>query len=643
MGVKNYAKWVDDTLANTVIENKDLTPPVPTSSGYPTGASISTPTPGKASANDPSGAALGFASGASSGFSQGKNPTPNTYSKWADKGDTSTPGATPSAPQAIVTPGTIIKNNVQGMIDKAKDTYSKWLADESGKAEGGNAAPSTTPSAPVVSNPSTTAPTVTPMRSESGYAKWLATDPAMQARMRQAESDYYRNRAGYGVSGESLAQSGLIGSGWSSAMDAAAYSAMQAEKAGIRSEGYAKWLNEGGDTGGSGSISAAGSDIFQTMLDNGVTEMTDSYRAQLTSLGYSQSAIEEADKAMKDYAEKMKTETGANIQEWLGKLSEGESVENVLTALGVDTSNMDADTIGKTFGAYLDQAVEEGLVTAEERSKYLTDDALKDIEDLEVDADNKTLASTAVGIVDTATELKDSLTEADYKKLIDSAFDTLNVKKIELGKEGMPADEVRITVQDADGNTKTIVADWTSNPKNSLERELTKLFGSASLAVYDDKIYYQYKDGGWREIAVKVGWGSEGSTSYGKKVLKTVAQYVSDNKIDYRAKITISENDLEGVLDEDVLARLEKVIKLGNNATKEKLYRRVADMVNDIDKYVHYNESARRKYIDGRMTRDDFIKDILSRYHGFDGDEGVIPETVATLYVKFLDESLKNK
>ena len=600
-----YSKWLEESEKNKKLENTDLTPEVPVA----TLPNPSTYTPYQGTATPTTDTGTGT----------------NDYTKWTDGATDTVPTKTPTptdteggytqwAPVDVDTK-TETKTETEPVVPESEQKVEGELNGE-GKVE----------------------------TEESGFAKWLASDPTMQQRMKQAEADFYKNRAGYGVSGETLAQSGLIGSGWSSAMDAAAYSAMQAEKAGIRSEGYAKWLNEGGDATANGKISATGSEIFQTMLDNGFTEMTDAYRAQLTALGYSQSAIEEADKALKDYLDKSKAETGANIQEQLGKLSEGESVENVLSALGVNTSGMDADTIGTTFGNYLDQAFEEGFITAEERSKYLTDDALKDIEALDVDADNKTLASTAAGIVDTATKLKDTLTEADYKNLIDSAFDTLNVRKIELGKEGMPADEVRITVQDADGNTKTIVADWTSNPKDSLEKELTKLFGSASLAVYDDKIYYQYTSGGWREIDVKVGptflGGSQGSQSYGIKVLKTVAQYISDNKIDYRAKLTISEDDLEGVLDEDVLAKIGDVTNTRTSTNKA-----IANMVNDVDKYGLYNESARRKYIDGRMTRDEFIKDVAysirdKKYYAMDENRA---KALATLYVKFLDESLNNK
>lgn len=524
MGVKNYKqeydKWVMDKAKNEVIANTDTTPSV----GGVFEKYVTNLTPGI---------------GATTGAPQGAlRSTPKVVS----------PGNVDASGAPIGSPSTPYTET---------EDFAKWVAEKGFTYENGKINTNPTQTTPTETTPTVTptpdqtttdtnqseqtntAPPTVSTETESGFAKWIESDPTIQARMRQAESDYYRNRAGYGVQGENLAQSGLIGSGWDSHMDATAYAAMQAEKAGVRSGGYAKWL---GDQETAKAESAANADrlnadaqtVFSYLVEQGKESITDADLSYFYGLGFSKDAIDKAVTAYNDYSAKNKAEVSETIKTDLNKVTESGDAKGFLESVGVDTSVMDDETLAATMGSYVEKAFAEGSITAEDRSKHYASDIMKDIEEISPTDSKKSVASTAAGVIDAATAIKDKLTEADYKALVDSAFDAINVVGIGLGKEGHPAGDVTIRVRDNNGDVTEITADWDSNPSNSVEKELTKQFGSASLAVYKDKIYYQYKSGGWREIDVKVGWGSEGTTAYGRDILKVVAQYVSDNKLDYR-------------------------------------------------------------------------------------------------------------
>lgn len=488
-----YEKWLDTSNANKGLENTDLTPAVPTvaaPSATPTTEWLkSTYTPYQGTATPTTDTGTGT----------------NDYTKWTE-GET--------APAPAVTPTDDYSNWSGGEIPTDTEPKPETVVTEGEqKVEGelnGEGKVET---------------------EDSGFAKWLASDPTMQQRMKQAEADFYKNRAGYGVSGETLAQSGLVGSGWSSAMDAAAYSAMQAEKAGIRSEGYAKWLNEGGDTGGNGSISEAGSSLFNILLEEKITEFTDSEKAKYLALGWSQEAIDEADAAMKNYTRIAREEMVKNVSTIFDKFIADEDYDAFLSANGADLSNMTEGEKAPYFVSVVEAAVKEGLVTPEKASAAITKALI--VEDDTTSVKIKDRVENAAGSIAIDEKIRGMISEEDYSRLVKSAYDSLGITKMYVDDsfgDLKAASTINIEVKNTKGKTETFKATALGAfSAKGLDDTLTGQFGNASLAFYGDSCYYQYEKGKWAKI--KIDSTSYGNSALRSNLLRVVATYVGENGV----------------------------------------------------------------------------------------------------------------
>lgn len=479
--VGNYSKWLEESEKNKALENTDLTPAVPVSK-YPLYQGTATPTTDTGTST-------------------------KDYTKWTVSETVPTTTPTPT---------------------ETEGGYEQWVPDTETKTEAVTVVPEGEGEQKVEGEGVPKVEGEKGETEESGFAKWLASDPAMQQRMKQAEADFYKNRAGYGVSGETLAQSGLIGSGWSSAMDAAAYSAMQAEKAGIRSEGYAKWLNEGGDTGG--NVSAKVSTLFNDFLAEGITELTEADNARYIASGWSQSDIDEAKALLKDYRDKEKAESATRFRESLNTLMGDGTAADFLGSFGVSTEGMTDKEINDAIDASVEQAFKDNLITEEERSAYYKAGQIVD-EDTTLWTFEEMAEKTSNSVTNAKKYLDEGkLTKADYDEILKTAYDKLGVSEIRVGDAGedfTSATDIKITVN-VNGNKRTYTFDRAGKmmiTDKQYESTLNRLFGDSPLAVCNEKYYFQYKDGEWVEIGVKSG--SKGGKDEGNDVLRVVAEYVN--------------------------------------------------------------------------------------------------------------------
>lgn len=420
-----------------------------------------------------------------------------------------------------------------GVPTSSTGAFSKWSPTNQSQPTNVSTPPATGEQKEEVNEDTKTeTETKAPVTDESGFSKWLATDPEMQARMRAAETDYYKNLATYGAQGEALVQSGLVGSGWSEYLKGNAYSAMQAEKAGVRSEGYAKWLADNETTSGTdGTISEAGSSLFKSLIEEGITEFTDAEKAKYLALGWSQQAIDEADAAMKNYTSTAKDEMVKNVSEIFDKFIADEDYDAFLSAYGADLPNMTEEEKATYFVSVVEDAVKEGVVTPEKASAAITKALI--VEDDTTFVTIKDRVENAVGSVAIDDKIRGMISEEDYSRLVKSAYDSLGITKMYIDdKFGdlKAASTINIEVKNTKGKTETFKATALGvNSAKGLADTLTGQFGNASLAFYGDSCYYQYEKGKWAKITID-------STSYGdsalrSNLLRVVATYVGQNGV----------------------------------------------------------------------------------------------------------------
>lgn len=397
-----------------------------------------------------------------------------------------------------------------------------------------------------------TTPAPAPVTDESGFSKWLATDPEMQARMRAAETDYYKNLSTYGAQGEALAQSGLIGSGWSEYLKGNAYSAMQAEKAGVRSEGYAKWLADNEAKAPEGTVSEQSAAIVNTLLENGMTEITDSYAQMLAGLGYSTDDINQAKESLAKYTESMKAEESKKHKTAVETLISGGSEADFLTSMGIDYSGLDEDGVTKATDEAIEAAYKNGTLDEATRSAYYKATMILD-EDMTGWSIGKT-ADAASGSVESAGEyLKEGkITENDYKQIVDAAYNALGISKIEISSsashnetlQGSQTDDIVVYVN-VRGKQRKFIFNTTGHGNITKSETLDVLnsnYGDSVLAAHEGNHYYQYKPGKWMQIGVTAG--SKGTKDEGNDILRVVAQYVSDKKLKVHSAVsnTVTHN-----------------------------------------------------------------------------------------------------
>ena len=513
MGVKNhnqdYEKWDIVKAKNEVIANTDTTPSAASDFWGKWNASV-----GSAANAAANGANLAIQHGVvspgnvdASGAPIGSPTTPYTetedFRNWvAEKGFTYENGKINTNP--TVTTPTTTTPEASGTVNEETKTETKT-------------------------------PVITQTPTEGGFAKWIETDPAMQARMRQAESDYYRNRAGYGVQGENLAQSGLIGSGWDSHMDATAYAAMQAEKAGVHSEGYAKWLGDQEAAKAEGTanderLNTDAQSVFSFLVDQGKEKVTDADLSYFYGLGFSKDAIDKAVTAYNDYSAKNKSEVSNTFKDSLNTLMGEGTAADFLGSLGVSTEGMTEDEINATTDAAIEQAFKDGTLTAEDRSAYYKAGQILD-EDTSLWGLKEMAEKTANSVANAKTYLDEGkITQADYDEIVKTAYDKLGVSEIKIGVEGetfTSATDIKVTVN-VNGNKRTYTFDRAGKMQitdKEYEGALSRLFGDSPLAVYNGKCYFQYQDGEWTEIGVKAE--SKGDKSEGNDVLRVIAEYVA--------------------------------------------------------------------------------------------------------------------
>jgi hypothetical protein len=322
--------------------------------------------------------------------------------------------------------------------------------------------------------------------------------------------------------------------------------------------------------------------ILDWASENGLEEIPSLKIPLLKSMGYSDEAIAAAQNA---FAEGKKAEADAANKTFIDSLAkfntDGDAVA-FLEANGLDASGMDDAAITSAVQSAVEDAFKNGKISAEERSAWYRDNIIS------YESDSDTIGSVvdaAASIIGKADELKDKISENDYRAILTNAYDRLNVVNVSLGDKGYAADEVKITV-DINGVERTYVADMSGEARASKERNktLNATFGDSSLAYYDGKVYYQYDTDKWVQISTKKGWGSPGSTSEGNDVLRVVAAYCGENKSNYRTTPEFRQGG-------------------GENATDKTL--RVGKAV---------SESDWRKLQNGTMSREEFINITAKRY-----------------------------
>lgn len=514
MAVKNYKqdydKWAMDKAKNEVIANTDTTPSV----GGVFGKYVTNLTPGiDATAGAPQGAL---------------RSTPKVVSP-GNVDATGAPIGSPSTPYTET------------------EDFAKWVADNGFTHENGkiNTNPTQTPTQTPVQTPSETPPSETPVitqtPTEGGFAKWLATDPEIQARMRAAETDYYKNLATYGAQGEALAKSGLIGSGWSEYLKGNAYSAMQAEKAGVRSEGYAKWLGDqeaakAEETATAEGLNADARTVFSYLVEQGKASITDADLSYLYGLGFSKDAIDKAVTAYSDYSAKSKVEDTNKIETELNKITDGGTASDFLASFGISTEGMDENQIKGALVGAVAQAVKDGTLSTEKASAFIKSEIIVD-----EDTSNTTIKKRAKNAADSIAidgSVKAMLTDEDYSEIVKAAYDSLGIQKIyvdtntlEVDNEGYVFDIV-IDIKNTKGETERFRADWGGHYRVSdgdLLGSLNSEYSGATLAYYNDKCYFQYAPQKWTEIKMK-RW-SYGNQKLGSQILAVVSTYVGNNGI----------------------------------------------------------------------------------------------------------------
>jgi hypothetical protein len=519
-----YAQWVTDTDTNAKIENTDQTPSAASTFWGKWNASL----------NSAANAAVNGAN-------------------LAIKHSVVSPGNVDASGAPIGSPTTPYTET---------EDFAKWVADNGFTYENGkiNTNPTQTPT----ETPSTSTPTDTktetsgtvnedtktetkaPVTDESGFSKWLATDPEIQARMRAAETDYYRNLSTYGAQGEALAKSGLIGSGWSEYLKGNAYSAMQAEKAGVRSEGYAKWLGDQEAAKAEGTaidenLAADSRTVFSYLVEQGKESITDADLSYLYGLGFSKDAIDKAVTAYNDYSTKSKVEDKDKIETELNKITDGGTASDFLASFGISTEGMDENQIKGAIVGAVAQAVKDGTLSTEKASAFIKSEIIVD-----EDTSNTTIKKRAKNAADSIAiddSVKAMLTDEDYSEIVKAAYDSLGIQKIyvdtntlEVDNEGYVFDIV-IDIKNTKGETERFRADWGGHYRVSdgdLLGSLNSEYSGATLAYYNDKCYFQYAPKKWTEIKMK--GESYGNKKLGSQILAVVSTYVGNNGIQLERK-----------------------------------------------------------------------------------------------------------
>jgi hypothetical protein len=538
-----YEQWAVDAENNARIENSDQTPSAPSNIWRKWNEQTA---PG---ATAP-GATVPPTTAPSVGGVFGKYVTNLTPGIGATTG--ALQGALRSTPN-VVSPGNVDATGAPAGAPTTPYTesedFAKWVSENGYTSENGKINTNLTPTTPQITAPSNTpsaeapvtTPTVTPTTTDNGFAKWLETDPAMQARMRAAETDYYKNLATYGAQGEALAKSGLIGSGWSEYLKGNAYSAMQAEKAGVRSEGYAKWFGDqeaakAEETATAEGLNAAAQTVFSYLVEQGKESITDADLSYLYGLGFSKDAIDKAVTAYNDYSTKSKVEDKDKIETELNKITDGGTASDFLASFGISTEGMDENQIKGAIVGAVAQAVKDGTLSTEKASAFIKSEIIVD-----EDTSNTTIKKRAKNAADSIAiddSVKAMLTDEDYSEIVKAAYDSLGIQKIyvdtntlEVDNEGYVFDIV-IDIKNTKGETERFRADWGGHYRVSdgdLLGSLNSEYSGATLAYYNDKCYFQYAPKKWTEIKMK--GESYGNKKLGSQILAVVSTYVGNNGI----------------------------------------------------------------------------------------------------------------
>lgn len=403
------------------------------------------------------------------------------------------------------------------------------------------------------------------VNSDEGFAQWLKADPAYQEALKKAQGDYDRALATYGARGEALAQSGLVGSGYSDWLGAQAYADMQEQKQTAFDKGYSQWLGEKEKAeleakAEEEKLKIEQADVVNHLINNGISTDTDleNAAAYLKTQGYSDASIQ----YMRDYYTSQKEQAKTNASNAMKQFETDGDVAAFVAGLGYtmpeaneDGSALSEEQIATYSMNAVEQAVKDGKISREEASAHYK---LHDIFDPD-DIAGKSLEDandTIYKVVRTAEAHKDKMTEADYKEVIKSAYDALGSPEIVVGKQGNKFREVVFRVN-VNGKTVMYTADITGESRASTETEykLNEAYGNATLALYNGKVYYQYGDDKWVEIGTKAG--SPGSKSEGNNALRVVAAYYGENQIFTDKRYSRTIINMEGLQYAD---DIEKII-----------------------------------------------------------------------------------
>ena len=194
-------------------------------------------------------------------------------------------------------------------------------------------------------------------KGKKSYAEWIRDNGVLSseiydAAIRDAENDYHFARAGYGKSGESVAKSGLYGSGYSDYLSAKAYQALQKSKGEAKSN-YAKDERENrqGYQAYIESLEKSESKLYSDTRDaivaKEITSYDDAYSYALNTGLSEERASAAANEAIKLSASNIKKEISKLIIN--NKLSEKEARSY---ALFMGLSTEDAEELAKYAKSY---------------------------------------------------------------------------------------------------------------------------------------------------------------------------------------------------------------------------------------------------------------------------------------------------
>lgn len=389
----------------------------------------------------------------------------------------------------------------------------------------------------------------TPTAEESGFAKWLEGNEEYQSAVAKAISEYDRNRATYGAQGEALARSGLVGSGYSAWADSQAYAQMQRAKENARNISYAAWLGEKENEELKAEQDALALkneqyNLSELLNENGKDEITDADINYYKSMGYSDEAIKAVQSNLATYKEQKAAEQNQAFTDSLAAFNSSGDAAAFLEANGVKVEGMTDDQIGQNLNALIDAKLADGTIDAATASAYYRDTII-----LDEDLSGKSVAGVAKAAREAAQvkpTVREKLTDADYKAILQASYDALGVTDVIFKNSDKANADVTIKVN-VNGVQRTYTCDWggefrVGNEKNAI---LNQKYGNAKLALHNGKMYYQYKDNKWTEIKVK--GGSEGDIAEGNDVLAVVAAYYGANQINRSVR---SEEGKQEIRDE---------------------------------------------------------------------------------------------